>query len=245
MRKYIYSIIGTFHTNHNEDFLVLEEIGETQFLIAVMDGCTMGKESHFAATLIGKILRRIAKEKYYKAFITKEKHALATPLKGILEALFLQLKILKNDLVLEKEELLSTLMLGIVDKKTKCAELLTVGDGVVHWDGNLLEYDQANKPDYLGYHLDEDFESWYASQTQRLSLTNLQDLSIASDGIFTFQKLDTKSYEKISEAGWIHFLLYDIEGNEKEQMLKRKVMELEEDYGLKATDDLTIIRLLF
>ena len=32
-----------------------------------MDGCTMAAESYFASTLIGKILRKIAKEIAYKS----------------------------------------------------------------------------------------------------------------------------------------------------------------------------------
>ena len=78
MRKRIYdsrhtiSTIGQFHTNHNEDFLVTENINDDRILIAVMDGCSMGKESHFASTLIGKLLRKISKGISFKEFINNE-----------------------------------------------------------------------------------------------------------------------------------------------------------------------------
>jgi len=66
----VYSVlqIGEFHTNHCEDFLVIEPITANEFLIAVLDGCTMGKESVFASMLYGKTLRKIAKEFYYRDF---------------------------------------------------------------------------------------------------------------------------------------------------------------------------------
>ena len=57
MVKSEFTQIGEFHINHNEDFLVSCEIGNDKMMIAVMDGCTMGTESYFASTLIGKLLR--------------------------------------------------------------------------------------------------------------------------------------------------------------------------------------------
>ena len=49
MVKFEFTQIGEFHINHNEDFLVSHEIGKDKMMIAVMDGCTMGTESHFAS----------------------------------------------------------------------------------------------------------------------------------------------------------------------------------------------------
>jgi len=68
MKIFELSQIGEFHTNHNEDSYTITEIEAHQFLIAVMDGCSMGKESHFASTLIAKLLRKIGKVISYKAF---------------------------------------------------------------------------------------------------------------------------------------------------------------------------------
>ena len=69
MIKFEFTQIGEFHINHNEDFLVTHEIGKDKLMIAVMDGCTMGTESHFASTLIGKLLRQISKEIHYLSLI--------------------------------------------------------------------------------------------------------------------------------------------------------------------------------
>ncbi len=245
MKKFEISIIGEFHTNHNEDFLVSEEIGDDKMLIAVMDGCSMGKESHFSSILIGKILRKISKGIDYKEFINKSNITLTEYLKTITQELFSILKELKNLLLLEKEELLSTLILGVVSTKDKKAEILTIGDGLICCNGNYTEYEQDNKPDYLGYHLNEKFEDWFEAQKQRLSCNNIDDLSISTDGIFTFKAFDNKSYKPISESEIIDFLLLSTEGVDSEKMLHKKLLKIEKEWGLKPTDDLSIIRILF
>ena len=244
MKKYQTTTIGEFHTNHNEDFLIINEIGEHQLLIAVMDGCSMGKESHFASTLIGKILRKISKEIYFRSFVEKTKMTLIELLKQVIEKLFNDLKDIKHRLMLEREELLSTLILGILNQENKTIELLTIGDGLICCNGVYYEYEQDDKPDYLGYHLTEEFDDWYDQQKQRLSFENVKDLSISTDGIFTFRKFDNKNYQPIKATALIDFLLIDKKGLGQENMLTRKLFEIEKIYGLKPTDDLTIVRVL-
>ena len=236
--------MGQFHSNYCEDFLISCEVGANRHLIAVMDGCSMGVESHFAATLTGKLLRKIAKEWYYKEFVSKTQMDLPQLLQEISKSLFEQLKALKTQLALDREELLSTLMLGILDVDTHAAEILVVGDGLVCCDGALTEFEQDNKPDYLGYHLEKGFEDWYPAQHQRLSFNNIEDLSIATDGIFTFKKYDNKIWPEKHDADLIHFLLNDGNGSEQENMLKKKMIFIEEEWGLKPTDDLAIIRVM-
>ena len=68
----IYSVlqIGDYHVNYCEDHCLSASIGNDKLLCAVMDGCTMGRDSYLIATLVGKILRKIAKEQGYKEFIS-------------------------------------------------------------------------------------------------------------------------------------------------------------------------------
>ncbi len=243
--------IGSFHTNHNEDFITVNQIATDKYLLAIMDGCSMGKESHFAAALCGKILRKSATEFFYKSFHEKTESNLSNDLKNIVKQLFEDLKFHKNKLLLETEELLCTLFMALVDVKNKKAEILCIGDGLICNDKTLYEYEQDNKPDYLGYHLDEFFEEWYEKQDQRLSLKHISDLSIASDGIFTFKKFNNKNYpdfdaknNAISESPIIDFLLRDRIETEGTNLLKKKVFEIEQDWGLKPSDDLSIIRIM-
>jgi hypothetical protein len=244
MEMKIYHVlqIGTFHINHCEDFYIIEKAGNDLRLCAVMDGCTMGKESYFAATLAGKILRKIAKEHYYQAFIQPENVTVEITLKAILQALFNELKIIKNQLFLETNELLTTLILLLINEKTGNGMVLVIGDGVVCIDGNITEFEQDNKPDYLGYHLNEDFEEWFARQNQKIWFDNAADISIATDGIFTFQRQNPKN--TFSKIDSIDFLLRDKTGDNNAEMLKSKVRILERDFDLKPTDDLGIVRVI-
>ena len=235
--------IGEFHTNYCEDFLINTPVSSHQQLIAVLDGCTMGKESAFASILYGKILRKIAKAKFYGEFINKDSESLKKLLKSIVQELFNETKIVKNQLALEVNELLSTLVIGVLDTQTCEAEFLTVGDGVIYVDGELTEYDQGDKPDYLGYHLSDNFENWYAGQSQRRSITNFNDISISTDGIYTFKNFVDPSKQKTLQSITDYFFK-DRNGIENDQFLTNKLQYLKGEYNHVVTDDLAIIRVI-
>ncbi|WP_291720564.1 protein phosphatase 2C domain-containing protein [Bernardetia sp.] len=244
MKIYTTLQIGEFHTNYCEDFLVQEQIGSNEILIAVLDGCTMGTESVFASMLYGKILRKIAKEMFYGEFISpkNEEENLKVKLKTVLKELVLQTREVKNKLGLDKNELLSTLILGLIDTKNHNAEFITIGDGLICVDGKLTEYEQDNTPDYLGYHLSEDFAKFYQNQYQKLSVPDFEDVSICTDGIFTFQNLENKNQQK-SESEIIDYLLLDTQYSEFDNFLDRKIRNLKKINHL-VTDNLAIIRII-
>lgn len=244
MMKYIVSQIGTFHTNHNEDAAVIAELGDNKNLLAVMDGCSMGKESHFSSTLMKKILRKLAKEMSYKAFAEKTDLRAGELLHNIMKRLFEVLKQIKNQLLLEREEMLSTLVLGIFDSQRNELEIMTIGDGLVCCNGQLFEYEQDDQPDYLGYHLKEDFDLWFSQQTQRLSFQQVRDFSLATDGIFTFRPFDNNTYKGINTSDLLPYLLIHQNGGNRSNMLKRKLLEIESNFGLQPSDDLSIVRII-
>lgn len=245
MNRYHYSQIGSFHVQHNEDAWVCLPLEQSQSLLAVMDGCSMGKESHFAATLFAKILRKLAQAYSYQQFITKEKIRLTDSLKYFVKELFEELSRIQNQLLLEREELLSTLMIAVVDEIAAEAEVLTVGDGLVAYNGNFQVYEQDNCPDYLGYHLKTPFEDWWQAQDQRLHLRKLNDLSLCSDGIFSWQTFEAVQEEIPSETACLEYLLVDQTWAEEDSLLLRKVRKLERIDSLKPTDDLTIVRCIW
>ncbi len=189
MKIYTTLQIGEFHTNYCEDYLVVEQIATHEKLIAVLDGCTMGTESVFASILYGKILKNIAKQKFYEEFYSKEQNHLKEKLKTIVKELIENTNLVKNQLGLDVNELLSTLIIGLVDEESSQAEFITIGDGLIFIDGELIEYEQENIPDYIGYHLSDNFEEWYLFQKQKLSIKGFINLSICTDGIFTFKDL--------------------------------------------------------
>ncbi len=224
--------------------MYIGEYGKNKILCAVMDGCTTALESHFASTLIGKILRKICLEKGYKEFIEEKdkEHNIEDDLKSILRDLLNELKIVKNQLMLDSKELLSTLIIMLVDKNNERGVVLAIGDGFVNINGEITDFEQDNKPDYLGFHLSEDFETFYNSQTQKIIFSKLTDLSISTDGIFTFEKVvQNKSDQDINV---IEFLTAESSNSDNEEMLNLKLKTLENEFGLKPTDDFSIIRLI-
>jgi hypothetical protein len=236
--------IGDYHQNNCEDHLFIGEYGKNNILCAVMDGCTTALESQFASLLVGKILKKICLEKGYKEFIEQNKNLL-TPeenLKSILKDLLNELKIIKNQLMLDEKELLTTLIILLFDKNNDEGILLAIGDGFVSINGEITEFEQDNKPDYLGFHLSEDFETFYNSQKQKIEFSKLQDLTIATDGIFTFERLSTNKSKE--EVDVIQFLTIEKTNSEKEDMLTLKLKKLENEFGLKPTDDFSMIRIV-
>ena len=244
MKIYSALQIGDYHINHCEDYLFIGNIGNDKVLCAVMDGCTMGIDSYFVATLVGKLLRKITIEKGYKELYNLEiiPNDIENILKSILRKLLKELTITKKQLLLERNELLTTLIILLADKKTNNGVVLVIGDGLVNINGKITEFDQDNKPDYLGFHLAEDFDTWYDNQQQKIFFENIQDISIATDGIFMFERV--KKVETTDTINVLEYLVLDKSEIEKEEMLNFKLKKLEHNFGLKPTDDLAIIRII-
>ena len=105
------------------------------------------------------------------------------------------------------------------------------------------EYEQNDKPDYLGYHLFENFDTWYEHQNQKLSVSNYKDISICTDGIFTFKHLKNIENQK-SETDIIEYLLKDVTYSEYDNLLDRKIRFINDQWKHVVTDDLAIIRII-
>ena len=243
MKIYSALQIGEYHINHCEDYLFIGEIGNDKILCAVMDGCTMAIDSYFASTLVGKLLRKIAIEKGYKELYNLEPSTdIDNFLKAILRELFRELLKIKSQLILDKKELLTTLIILLADKKANNGVVLVIGDGLVSINGQVTEFDQDNKPDYIGFHLGEDFDAWYDKQQQKIFFNDIQDISIATDGIFMFERVKEVSNKETINA--LKYLILDNSNDEKDNMLEFKIKRLEHNFGLKPTDDLAIIRII-
>jgi hypothetical protein len=243
MRIYTTLQIGELHTNHCEDYFITAEIGKNKLLCAVMDGCTMGTDSYFAATLTGKLLRKVCKEYSYKEFLSKDSAGLQLTLEQITKQLFEELRSAKNILQLERDEVLNTLLMGVIDTENRSGEFLCIGDGLICIDGGLFEFEQDNKPDYLSYHLNEEFNNWYNKQQQRIAAQHIQDFSLATDGIFTFNRFDNKTYT--SPGNVVEYLLFDATESNNSNMLNSKLLDIQNNWGLKPGDDLAIVRTIF
>jgi len=244
MKIFELSHIGEFHTNHNEDSKIVADLGTNYKLIAVMDGCSSGTDSHFASNLIGKILRKLAKQESYREYAEQSTKQIRTLLEEITLNLFEELQHLNRQLDLKSDEILSTVIIGVIDVKNGMADLVVIGDGVIHCDGKTIEYENDNKPDYIGYHFTMDKHLWYQTRTEKLSLAKFTDLSISTDGIHTFKNFDGKTYKTIETESIIKEFFNSRQFEDNSNKLKRILIKMQEEYGLMPSDDLTIIRVI-
>lgn len=244
MKFYELSHIGEFHVNYNEDFLVSEEAGKHRHLIAVMDGCSSGTDSHFASTLIGKLLRKIAKQESYEEFAKNVTKNLKDQLEQVSLKLFEELSNINRQLDLRSDEILSTMILGIIDTKSSIAEIVIIGDGLIHVNGKNIEYENGNKPDYIGYHLNMDKHLWYQTRTENLTVNKIDDMTISTDGIHTFKNFDGKPYDEIDQIEIMSKFFEDKSELENTNKLKKTLIEIKNQYGLMPSDDLTMIRIV-
>ena len=235
--------IGTHHDNHTEDFVISKDIGEHRILLATMDGCTMGKESFFASAVIGKLLRKIAQEAYYKEYGSKDVPPLADLQKTVVLQLMAELRQMKATLQLDKYELLATLVMAIVDTQEKTAIALVIGDGLLVVNGEFHDFDQENAPDYLAYHLEEDPATYYQS-LNHMSFSAIEDISLSTDGAYTFSKYDINPYSQINEQELLNLLFISQEDHSNERMLLKRMEYIKDEFGLMPTDDLGIVRLI-
>ncbi|WP_153398650.1 protein phosphatase 2C domain-containing protein [Chryseobacterium vaccae] len=234
--------IGDYHTNQCEDHLVIRKTASDKIICAVMDGCSTALESHFASVLTGKIIRKAAIEKSYKDLYEAAPTSIDEELKEIIQSIFEEMSFAKKQLMLDEKELLTTLIILFYNFKENKGGVLTIGDGVICINGEITEYDRDNKPDYLAYHLHEDFNDWYFRQQQKIFFEDLKDISIATDGILTFTQVKKANTE--DKINFAQYLMTDLTYSETEEMLNRKLKHLEQHYGVKPTDDLAMIRMI-
>ncbi len=239
--------MGVAHTTYCEDFLIAEGFGHKSLICAVLDGCSMGNDSHFASALLGKVVRKVAydmsQETIHQQTISWKEDEPESVAKEILRRTIPELTGVRHKLMLPLKELLSTMILWVHHFDSQRSFIISLGDGVISCDGKIEVVDQNNRPDYLAYHLKDDFEEWYASQEHRFFFENPSDLSIATDGVETFRPLKEFTSETPGEDA-MRYLMVENSHPDAENMLDQKLKVIK-DQGMVAVDDLAIIRVQF
>lgn len=232
-----YLQMGSFHTLHCEDAVVTGYITADVVLMAVMDGCSSGKESHFGATLGGRLLRKIAAELYQMDIMEENAAGLQELQRTVLRRFMEELRAAVRSLALRWDEVLFTVVMGLVNVTTGEAVAIVLGDGVVACNGELHRFDQYNRPDYPAYHLKDDFEGWYATQTQRLSFGGVRDLALSTDGVESLSPPREEDVVDIADEEVVRRVLCG------DATIKAAVQSLRDEHGLVPRDDLGIVRL--
>ena len=243
MRTLTYTQIGTHHGNHNEDAHVTAELSDRHQLIAVANGSAAGDKGYFTAALVAQLLEKIAGEANLKSFAEKSNPSTAELIKHCTRQLFTELEQLRTRVNLQPDDLRVTLTLGVVDEGQQTAELVVIGAGIISCDGETVEMAQYAQPDYLADHLnEEDFDAWWATHDKRVVCQNCLDLSIATPGALTFEAFSHDPYRPVTEDELLDFLLVERNDGLVEQLFRRKMLYIEDKFGLLPTDDVTIIR---
>jgi len=225
---------GTSHKDFCEDFVLLHNLNDFFFVGAVFDGCSSGKDSHFASTLYAKLLRKVA-----NTFREEKSASPADLLERLLYAFVQNLVETREALQLQLDELLSTMILMLYQKVEHQVEIISIGDGLISINGDHHEIDHDNQPDYLAYHMDglqdqQVFASWFTNHPHRFSAKSPEDLSISSDGIFTYHTEKQNRPKEASEPfDPTSYLLEDRYLIHNPSMLKRKSNILQKKGGLK------------
>ncbi|MGB0932168.1 MAG: protein phosphatase 2C domain-containing protein [Chitinophagales bacterium] len=235
MQTYTILQRGHQHKHFCEDFLLQTSIGEEWQIAVVADGCSGGKDSHFASTLSCKLMRKVAEK---EEFVQKDFNAKSLGISLLLQFMK-ELKQTQLQLDLSTEELLSTLLLMVYNKRQAWVSVL--GDGVVAIDERIHIIDQNNTPDYPAYHVKEEGEILKKYLTKNsFKVQNPKELVIATDGILSFVSNQGASRP---DSDWINdYLLCDRQFAQHSTMLNRKCNILRTKYRLVNMDDLAIVR---
>lgn len=242
---------GSDHADHCEDFYA---IGETpNFLYCcIFDGCSGGKQSHFASMLFSKAFNDVMKNMYD---VLNSEKPIEQNAKFLTYMISRKISEVKKVLHLDIDELMSTMVLGTINKNTRECLITAFGDGYFYVDGTEVKIKNTrfvnkengdNMPDYLVYDLENiesysDFELWFNSKSEVHKFENVTNVSIGSDGICTFKKF--KETAEVVNA--IDFLVKDEGMIGNEIMLERKYNILRNKYCMTNTDDLSLIRIKF
>lgn len=181
----IYTVLGRgkYHPVYGEDFILYQRLNDAVFVAAVMDGCSSGKESFFASALYGKSIRK-SLFTLRQACVSEKNGPKSIDVPSfILRQLFDDLQKSMKLLALGLDEVLSTLLLLVLDIKNKSASVTISGDGLIACNGEIYEIDQQNVPDYMAYHIGLGFEKWLKNHTKQFDFKKIRDISISTDGV--------------------------------------------------------------
>ena len=84
---------------------------------------------------------------------------------------FDEIKHLKNYLELDESEILSTIVMSVVNLNTQNSYSIIIGDGSVYIDGIMYSVKtEKNEPKYIGYFLNEEFEHFWGDHVFKYSI---------------------------------------------------------------------------
>jgi len=153
---------STEHKDFCHDFLIHHET-EQFFVGAILDGSSGGVHSQFASALFGKVFNLLLRVqgRLDRVMGIREPRDIA---RSLMHEFCEHLAIIKHELGLANNEVLSTILLAIYSKPRNKLCVVAMGDGYIHVNGNGIKLENTrygdtmvdgilfkgeNKPDYL------------------------------------------------------------------------------------------------
>jgi serine/threonine protein phosphatase PrpC len=231
---------GNMHPQRNEDNFFVKKVTENVIVGAVFDGCSTGTDSWFASKLFVKAfeteLQSPYEDKLFDEYLRVVIYGTCFRISWLCQSKIISLVDM---------DLLSTMVVFIYDSVSKSLKVKFFGDGnmYIKEKTEVIQNDENNTPDYLGYHIYAgttndvtSFNKLYDSKREENRITS--DFAISTDGIESFRrKGDTTIIDPIQ------YLVFDDLLKENPAGLKRKLNLLIRD-GWQHEDDLTILRII-
>lgn len=241
----IYTLLrkGELHKNYCEDFLFTGQYNDNYRVFAVFDGCSSGRDAHFASALMGKCLQASLYRLNYSAECNSHSF-----INQLVYQTLLNFRETRDRLMLGLPELLTSLIVFVYSTTENVGEIIALGDGFISVNGTEYSIDQQNEPDYPAYHLDkittpDDLKILVSETGKRFHVDFLEDISISTDGIFTFE-LPASTDESLEFTNPLHYLVHDRFLIHNQAMLPRKCNVMKNKYRIVNQDDIALIRII-
>jgi len=256
IQKLVKRGIGFNHKNFCQDYSAIAETNNYT-IAGIFDGCSDGIDSHFASALMGKLMVSTTND---QRFILDEQNNTAG-IKAIASQFMCKfvanLSVAYSMLRLSKKELLSTMVILFIDKRTSEGYIMAFGDGYININGQFKELknerfspdenpEADNMPDYIIYDIEkfsdhEYLRFWISENRSQFYINEVKDVIIGSDGIFTFKKVNPVLPSDLEP---VQFLTEDMWLSDNPSVLSRKCNRLKTAYGYDHEDDLSLIRII-
>jgi hypothetical protein len=156
---------------------------------AVFDGCSTGRNSHFASQLMAYSFKKNVRSFQDTLANLYDREDYARMLRVLFNNMRVDMRETAHKLDLTEFEMLATAVFFVYHEDTEKLVVSFLGDGVLYHqteEGFLQMYfnDEANTPEYLGYYINRGFEDFYEYLDGRkmLVLENIRDFSVGTDG---------------------------------------------------------------
>ena len=237
---------GRAHTQRCEDESLVFSYNQIAVIIA-FDGCSSGKDSYFASGLFAKLFKKIAIQ--HKTYLENldENSNLRHVTYNLMELFFNELKYSFSYFVLDLSEILSTIVLSVVNIKTKQSYSVIVGDGSIYIDGIIHSINaEENAPYYISYFLSTPFADVWEYNINKYSFKVERVIAVLSDGIDSFKNYNENRY--VTEAEKKDIIARFLESNyllNNKIGLARICNMLETESNIAPSDDLSIAHITF